>query len=79
MVVKESEMLEKNLKLLRAKKGWSQQRLAEAAGLSYATITKLEQGRGKEPAIHSMVKLADALGVTLDDLIGRTPPRPSKK
>ena len=68
-------MLEKIVKKLRAKKGWSQQKLAEAASLSYATITKLEQGRAKEPAIHTLVKLADALDVTLDELVGRTPSR----
>ncbi|MBK7574930.1 MAG: helix-turn-helix transcriptional regulator [Elusimicrobia bacterium] len=56
-------------------KGWSQQKLAEAASLSYATITKLEQGRAKEPTIHSMIKLADALGVSIDALVGRTPPK----
>ncbi|MBK6881197.1 MAG: helix-turn-helix transcriptional regulator [Elusimicrobia bacterium] len=68
-------MLGKNIKAFRTKKGWSQQKLAEAASLSYATITKLEQGRAKEPTIHSMIKLADALGVSIDALVGRTPPK----
>lgn len=68
-------MIGENLKSFRRKKGWSQQKLAEAAGLSYVTITKIEQGRAKKPTIQSMVKLADALGVTLDELVGRTGPR----
>ena len=67
------------LKRLRRDRDWSQQRLAEAAGVSYMVITRIEQGLSKEPTILSMVKLADALGVTLDELVGRTPPRhPSK-
>jgi XRE family transcriptional regulator, regulator of sulfur utilization len=67
------------LKKLRKERGWSQQRLAEAAGVSYMVITRIEQGLSKEPTILSMVSLADALGVTLDELVGRVPPRPSKK
>ena len=68
-------MLGKNLKDIRRKRGWSQQKLAEVAGLSYVTIAKIEQERAKEPTIHSIVKLADALGVSIDEMIGRTPPK----
>ena len=71
-------MLEKNIKNLRLKKGWTQQKLAEAAGVSYVTITKIEQGRSKEPTIQSMIKLADALDVSLDALVGRIFPKPKK-
>ena len=71
-------MFGKNIKNLRAKKGWTQQKLAEVAGMSYVTITKIEQGRAKEPTIQSMVKLADALGVSLDALVGRRIPRKLK-
>jgi transcriptional regulator with XRE-family HTH domain len=70
-------MLDKILKVLRKNKGWSQQKLAEKAGLSYVTITKIEQGRAKEPTIQTMVKLADALGVSLDEMVGRG--KPNKK
>jgi transcriptional regulator with XRE-family HTH domain len=66
------------LKKLRKDRDWSQQKLAEAAGISYMVITKIEQGISTEPTIGSMVKLADALGVTLDELVGRTPPKRPK-
>jgi transcriptional regulator with XRE-family HTH domain len=66
-------MLGKNLKEIRRRKGWSQQKLAEVAGLSYVTIAKIEQNRAKEPTIHSMIKIADALGVSIDEIVGRTP------
>lgn len=64
-------MLSKRLKELRNKSGWSQQKLAEKAGLSYNTITKIEQGAATKPTIQTMIKIADAFGITLDELVGR--------
>jgi len=64
-------MLEQKLRQLRKKAGWSQQKLAEKAGLSYNVITKIEQGVAKRPSIQTMMKLADAFGISLDDLVGR--------
>lgn len=63
------------LKRLRKERAWTQQKLAEKAGISYVIITKIEQGVSKEPTILTMIKLADALGVSLDELVGRTAPR----
>jgi len=64
-------MLAKRVKEYRKQKGWSQQKLAEKAGLSYNTITKIEQGIGDSPTLKTLLKLADALGVGLDELVGR--------
>ena len=64
-------MIEKQLKGLRKKAGWSQQKLAEEAGVSYNTITKIEQGAATMPTIQTMIKIADAFGVSLDELVGR--------
>ena len=64
-------MLEKRIKQLRKKSGWSQQKLAEKAGLSYNVITKIEQGVAKRPTIQTIIKLADAFRISLDELIGR--------
>ena len=64
-------MLAKRIKDLRKKAGWSQQKLAEKAGLSYNAITKIEQGAAKQPTIQTMIKLADAFGISLDELVGR--------
>jgi transcriptional regulator with XRE-family HTH domain len=66
-----SEMFGKRLKQLRKKSGWSQQKLAEKASLSYNVITKIEQGAAKNPNIQTMIKLADAFQISLDDLVGR--------
>ena len=66
-----SEIFSKRLKELRKKAGWSQQKLAEKAGLSYNVITKIEQGAARQPTIQTMIKLADAFGISLDEVVGR--------
>jgi len=64
-------MLQKKVKELRKKAGWSQQRLAQYAELSYNMITKIEQGQALYPSIQTVIKIADAFGITLDELVGR--------
>jgi len=64
-------MLSKKIKELRKKAGWSQQKLAEKAGVSYNTITKIEQGAATMPTIQTMIKIADAFGISLDELVER--------
>ena len=64
-------MIAKRLKELRKKSGWSQQKLADKAGVSYNTVTKIEQGAATMPTIQTMIKIADAFGISLDALVGR--------
>ncbi len=64
-------MLNQKVKEFRKQKGWTQQKLAEKTGLSFNTITKIEQGIGDSPTLKTLVKLADALGVSIDELAGR--------
>lgn len=64
-------MLAARVKEFRKKKGWSQQKLAEKTGLSFNTITKIEQGIGDSPNLKTLLKLADVFGIGLDNLIGR--------
>jgi DNA-binding XRE family transcriptional regulator len=59
------------IKTFRERSGMSRARLAEAAGMSNpACIHKYETGR-RTPGILIAIRLADALGMTLDDLFGR--------
>lgn len=67
--------LSESLKRLRKARGLTQQKLAQEAGVSLIVVTKVEQGFTKDPAMSSLVKMADVLGVTIDELIGRTPPK----
>jgi transcriptional regulator with XRE-family HTH domain len=64
-------MLAKRVKEYRKQKRLTQQKLAEKTGLSFNTITKIEQGIGDSPTLKTLVKLADALGVSIDELVGR--------
>ena len=61
----------KNLKELRKQKGWTQERLARESNISYHTLIKLEQNNINNPKIETVIKLADALEVSLDELVGR--------
>jgi len=60
----------KNLKRFRLKKGWSQERLAREAGISYITLVKIERGNIQNPKLETLIKLAKALGVSIDRLVG---------
>jgi transcriptional regulator with XRE-family HTH domain len=64
-------MLDKRVKELRKQRGWTQQKLAEKAGLAFNTITKIEQSLAEHPNLKTLLKLADAFGVSLDELVGR--------
>jgi len=59
----------KNLKKYRTKKGWSQEKLAREAGISYNTLIKIERGGIKNPKIATIIKLSKALDISLDDLV----------
>jgi transcriptional regulator with XRE-family HTH domain len=64
-------MLKKKVKSLRKSAGWSQQKLAQYSGLSYNMITKIEQGQARYPSIQTVIKIADAFGMSIDDLVDR--------
>ena len=60
-----------NIKEIRAEKGMTVQQLADAAGISKRTLEDIIR-RG-DCLVSNAVKLADALGVTLDELCRDTP------
>jgi transcriptional regulator with XRE-family HTH domain len=64
-------MIAHRLKELRKARNWTQQKLAEKAGLSFNAITKIEQGAAEHPTLKTLIKLADAFGISLDALVGR--------
>ena len=61
----------KRLALLRKKTGYSLRALAKETGISHRMIAYYEIQGGRAPA-DVVVKLADALNVTTDELLGRT-------
>lgn len=62
--------LAKNLRKLRERKGLSQDRLAKLADVANNTIIKIEQGKNINPTLDTLKKMAKALEVSVDDLIG---------
>jgi transcriptional regulator with XRE-family HTH domain len=67
------------LKALRTAAGLTQDGLARVAGLTVSTVAKLERPN-KEPSWDTAVKLAKALGVSLDDFTDEaTPPAKGRK
>ena len=59
----------KNIKKLRKKQGISQDRLSKLADLSLNTIVTVESGANENPTIDTLTKIANALGVSINDLV----------
>jgi len=59
----------------RADRGWSQARLVEESGVSGATIAHIETGANKRPRRITLMRLAQAFGVSLDDFLSDGPPK----
>ena len=53
----------------RLQQGMSQRVLADAAGLSRSYVCDIERGRGNEPSLSTLDKLAGALGASRSDLM----------
>lgn len=67
-----STNLAQSLVQLRELRGWTQQRLADLAGIPRPTLANLESGSAN-PTLAVLVRIATALQVTLDELV--SPPR----
>jgi len=66
---KELSIIAKNIKKYREKKDISQDKLSKLAGVTLHTITKIESGATPDPRIETVKKIADALGISVDDLL----------
>ncbi len=65
------DSLSKNIRKLRKECKLSQEELAKKVGITFSTLTKLESGVNKNPTLNTLCKIADVLGVSLDELVGR--------
>jgi transcriptional regulator with XRE-family HTH domain len=61
--------LGQRIRELRDAKGWSQERLAEAAYLDRSYLAGIERGL-RNPSVRSLLKIANALKVQMRDLFG---------
>lgn len=71
----ERERGERLGRLLReARGGRSMAEVAASAGISAETLRKIETGRAPTPAFFTVAVLAQALGLSMDELAGRCTP-----
>ena len=65
-----NQNLAKNIERLRKAKGLSQEKLARLADVANNTLIKMESGENQNPTLDTLKKVAKALDVSVDDLIG---------
>ena len=61
-------MVNNNLSGVRKNKGLTQKRLAEKSGISRVTIANIERGAVTDLKVSTMLKLANALGATVEEI-----------
>ncbi len=66
----ESKKLGESIQAARKSAGMTQQQLCVAADLSYSTLAKIERGAIASPSIFTVQRIAEVLGVSMDNLVG---------
>lgn len=65
-------MLSRNIIHFRQSLRWSQQELAQKAGITQSKLARLEKGK-TELTYDEMIRMAGALGVSIADLVAENP------
>lgn len=65
------QALGKQLQAARRQAGLTQQQMCHQANLSYSTLAKIERGAIRSPSIFTILSIAEVLGLSLDELVGR--------
>lgn len=67
------EAIGERIRNYRKRKGWPQEELADQADVSAPYLSRVECGH-QRPSLKTIMALADALNVTVNDLLMDTPP-----
>lgn len=67
---KEAIAFGKRVRQLREERGWTQEQLAEEAGMNWLQVGHIERG-ASDPKLSTIIRLAKALKVAPGDLIPR--------
>lgn len=59
----------KNIKKARNKLGLTQDDLVRKSGVKHTTLTKIESDVVVKPGVQTVAKIAEALGVPIEDLV----------
>ena len=62
--------MKNRLKVLRAERSWSQQKLAEELGVSRQSVNAIETGR-YDPSLPLAFRIADIFGLAIEDIFLR--------
>lgn len=73
--------LRKNVRRLRKAESWTRETLAKQAKIGLRTLERIEDGEegGTSPKLDTVIRIAAALGVTVDALLATPPPRPRSR
>ncbi|MBI4086212.1 MAG: helix-turn-helix transcriptional regulator [Candidatus Liptonbacteria bacterium] len=69
MESKNNKQIGDKIKVLRNKQGLTQDALARKCDIPYTTLTKIESNVITKPSIQTVTKIAEGLGISIDDLI----------
>lgn len=72
MIEDASEQLQKRLRELRRQAGWTQEQLAEKAGLNYKHYQEIERGGKRDIRLSTLECLARAFGMSLGSFFSYT-------
>ena len=72
-------MISENVRRIRKNKDLSQDKLAKIAGITLTTLVKIESGTNDNPTIKTLKKIADALEVTVNDLLAEESGKPDSR
>jgi transcriptional regulator with XRE-family HTH domain len=64
--------LSRRLRRIRRAKDWTQQELSKRAGVNAITISRIERGKADQVYVETLMRLAQALEVSTDYLLGLT-------
>lgn len=67
------DRVRQRIRTLRTERGLSQEALCERAGISVDAVTRIERG-SRVPTLDTLERLAEALGISVTDLLGSMPP-----
>ena len=65
--------MKNRLKVLRAERSWSQQKLAEELGVSRQSVNAIETGR-YDPSLPLAFQIAEVFGLTIEEIFLREKP-----
>jgi transcriptional regulator with XRE-family HTH domain len=63
--------LGKRIKELRNKYKITQDKLSKKADIPFSTLAKIEAGYTPNPSMGTLIKIADAFGIGIDELLDR--------